>query len=294
MEPQITGSASRVVTVGSRAIGYRVFGDISSSRTVISAHGGLVSAGDASAYDEIARDRGIRIVSPDRPGVGMSDRDPQRSILSWGHEDVGAVLDDIGATDAVALGWSAGGQYALAAAVAQADRIRGVVVIAGALPLDDADNLRELNRMDRRLITLSRRLPATARSYFHVMRRMLRRRPEQVERLSEKSLGPADAAIIRARSEWYTACMLEAVTQINGAVDEYRVFGAPWGFTPAEVSAPVTIIQGDADQLIRPVWSSRMVSALPSATLVNFPEAGHFVGLAHPDAVMTALDEHLG
>lgn len=290
----MTGSSSHVVSIDGRAIRYRVFGDTSSPRTVISAHGGLVSGWDASAYDHIARDRGIRIVSPDRPGVGMSDRDPQRSILSWGHEDVGAVLDDVGAADAVALGWSAGGQYALAAAAAQADRIRGVVVIAGSLPLDDADNLRELNRMDRRLITLSRRLPATARSYFHVMRRMLRRRPEQVERLSEKSLGPADASIISVRSEWYTACMLEALAQIDGAVDEYRVFGAPWGFAPAEVSAPVTIIQGGADQLIRPDWSSRMASALPSAALVDFPEAGHFVGLAHPDAVMTAIEEHFG
>lgn len=294
MEPQPAASSSRVVTVGGRAIGYRVFGDTSSSRTVISAHGGLVSGWDSSAYDDIARDRGIRIVSPDRPGVGMSDRDPQRSILSWGQEDVGAVLDDVGAADAVALGWSAGGQYALAAAVAQPDRIRGVVVIAGALPLDDADTLRELGRMDRRLITLSRRLPATARSYFLVMRRMLRRRPEQVERLSEKSLGPADAAIIRARSEWYTACMLEAVTQIEGAVDEYRVFGAPWGFALADVTMPVTLIQGDADQLIRPSWASRMAAAVPSATLVSFPEAGHFVGLAYPDAVMTALDQHFG
>ena len=63
---------------------------------------------------------------------------------------------------------------------------------------------------------------------------------------------------------------------------------------PSRMTAVEAQAQGGADQLIRPDWSSRMASALPSAALVDFPEAGHFVGLAHPDAVMTAIEEHLG
>lgn len=283
---------THTVAVGERDIRVRVFGDPEAERTVISAHGGLVSGWDAAGYHDAATERGIRLLSPDRPGVGGSTAQPGRTILGWAREDVAAVLDDAGADSAVALGWSAGGQYALAAASALPHRISGAVVIAGALPLDDPENLSALNRMDRRLITLSRRVPATARTYFHVMRRMVRRRPEQVERMTARTLGAADAAIVHEAAEWYDRCMLEAMTQLDGAVEEYRVFAQPWGFAPADIAVAVTVFQGGADQLIRPEWGVRLADSLPAGTLREFPEDGHFVGIAHPDDVMDAVLAH--
>ena len=50
---------------------------------VISAHGGLACRLDVAAADGVARETGIRLISPDRPGVGQSDPLPGRTVLNW-------------------------------------------------------------------------------------------------------------------------------------------------------------------------------------------------------------------
>ncbi len=274
---------------GKRSIRYYPFGDPDADAAVLYCHGGLMSGWDAAVYDGAARDRGIRILSPDRPGVGGSDRRPGGSLLAWAREDARAILDAEHVQDAVVAGWSAGGQYALAVAREADPRIRGAVVIAGALPLTDPATFRELNRMDRRLIRLARTFPAGAGAWFRFARTAARRAPTAFRRSSGRALGPEDAAALARHADWYQRSSLDALRQIGGAVDEYRVFGADWGFEPADVAVPVTILQGEEDRLIRPDWADRMARAMPAATVVTRPGCGHLVGASDPDWVMARI-----
>ena len=50
---------------------------------VINAHGGLACRLDVAAADSISREAGVRLISPDRPGIGGSDPKPGRTILDW-------------------------------------------------------------------------------------------------------------------------------------------------------------------------------------------------------------------
>ena len=61
------------------------------------------------------------------------------------------------------MGWSEGGQYALAATFELAERVTGCAVIAGCPPLDDRATLAQSNHLDRVLATLSRRAPVALR-----------------------------------------------------------------------------------------------------------------------------------
>ena len=65
-----------------RRMGYAVYGH-PDGFVIVSAHGGLACRLDVAAADAVARDAGVRLVSPDHPGIGWSDPQPGRTVLDW-------------------------------------------------------------------------------------------------------------------------------------------------------------------------------------------------------------------
>ena len=57
----------------------------------------------------------------------------------------------------------------------------------------------------------------------------------------------------------------------------------------ADIKVPTLAIHGDADEAIPIEDARRTVAAVPSASLVSIPGAGHNVNLESPDAVNDAL-----
>ena len=51
---------------------------------VVNAHGGLSCRLDVAAADRHAHAAGVRLISPDRPGIGGSDPQPGRTIAGLG------------------------------------------------------------------------------------------------------------------------------------------------------------------------------------------------------------------
>jgi hypothetical protein len=77
-----------------RAVGYAQYGEPSGT-VVVNAQGGLACRLDVAAADAAARAAGVRLISPDRPGIGLSDPQPGRAILDWAG-DVLEVLNQLG------------------------------------------------------------------------------------------------------------------------------------------------------------------------------------------------------
>ncbi|MCU0269325.1 MAG: alpha/beta hydrolase [Acidimicrobiales bacterium] len=270
-----------------RSLGYATFGD-PDGWPVICNHGGLVCRDDVAPAADAARELGLCLVSPDRPGVGLSGRRPRRSLLDW-PEDVAVLLETLGIERFATFGWSLGGPYALALARSLGERVTAVVVVAGTVPLDDPDAFEELNRMDRRLCRLSRKHPSEARAVFQATRELALRSPKRFAKASARELCAADADVVRAGAEWYAAAVAEGLRHPRGVVDEYRVMAAPWGFAPEEVVAAVQLVQGADDTLVPPVWSQRLADRLPTADLTVVDGAGHFVAYGRWRDVLAPL-----
>ena len=134
-------------------MGYAQYGS-GDGLPVVNAHGGLACRLDVAAADLVAVEAGIRLISPDRPGVGLSDPQPGRTVGDWAR-DVTELLDQIDVDRFAVMGWSMGGQYAAALGHALPQRATRVAIIAGALPLTEPGVFDELPTMDRVLTRMS-------------------------------------------------------------------------------------------------------------------------------------------
>jgi len=284
-----TGATPTTITLpAGRALAVREYGD-PTGRPVVSCHGGLVCGLDVAGFDAAARAAGLRIVSPDRPGIGASDPAPGRTTGDWA-DDVAGLLDALAIDRAAVLGWSMGGQYALACAARIPDRVIRTVVVAGALPLDDDATFAALNAMDRRLTKLSAHHPHVARDVFRTLGEVARRAPNVWAHLTERGAVPAEAAALDALPDPGIAhAAAAALEHGDGMVEEYRAWVRPWGFTPEDVAGDVVIWQGGADELVPPAWGAQLASRIPGARLEARPDAGHFVAYTHTDEVLADL-----
>jgi hypothetical protein len=82
------------VRVDGRRLAYATYGD-PDGRPVLVHHGSPGSRLVGQLLDGAARERGLRLVAPDRPGFGRSTHDPDRTIPDW-PGDAAAVLDALG------------------------------------------------------------------------------------------------------------------------------------------------------------------------------------------------------
>ena len=160
-----------------RTLGYTIYGDPSGS-PVINCHGGLLSGHDVSPADDLARSLGLCIISLDRPGINRTSRLAGHGLLPWVNADLVPLLDYLELGTISVMGWSEGGQYALAASFALAGRLTKSAVLAGCPPLDNPETFKELNRLDHALAVLARRTPVAVRTVAAGTRQLARRFPE--------------------------------------------------------------------------------------------------------------------
>jgi pimeloyl-ACP methyl ester carboxylesterase len=214
-----------------------------------------------------AAERGLRLVTYDRPGYGESERDPGRSIASAAADAV-AIADALGAERFATWGTSGGGPHALACAALLAGRVVAAATLASPAPRVDgvdflggmgSDNVREFEAAFAGEAAL-RELLATA---------------EVVE--LESLFSPVDMAVMGGPVGAFLISSIEEGTKpgLDGWVDDDLAFVAPWGFDPGDISVPVQVWQGRQDWMVpyaHGVWLSRR---LPRVDVRFSPDDGH-------------------
>lgn len=290
-DPGAPGDGGQLGLPDGRRLAWSELGDPDGT-PVVWHHGGLSCRLDARRGDEVARDAGVRMIAPDRPGIGRSSRDPGRTVASWA-ADVGALADHLGLDRFATVGWSAGGPHALAVAAGLGDRVTRVATCGGMAPIRDRADRAELGlAVDRMLIPLSRRFPWAARRVVSLASG--RRGAEKAKAQTLKVLGATDRALLADRPAaevvlWADGRIETFRSGYAGTVDDYRAFGAPdWGFATEAVTAPVDCWQGADDDLVPRAHAERLATSLPDATLHVVDGVGHFLP-AQPEAFARVL-----
>jgi pimeloyl-ACP methyl ester carboxylesterase len=261
-----------------RTLAYLDLGD-PDGRVVVSNHGGLSSRLDVLPAHDAALAAGVRLISPDRPGIGRSTRQPGRTLLDW-PGDVAQLAAHLGADRFSVMGWSLGGPYAAACAHVLAPRVTGAALIASPIPCTWDDEGDHLNRMDRVFLELSGKAAPVDRTLFALLRLSAHRAPKA---FAKRSGVTGDLATE------VPAAVAEGLVDTAGVVDDYRVFRAPWGFEPDDLTVPVHLWQGDADELVPPSWGRRLADAIPGSQLTVVAGASHFLWYDHWTDIFDAL-----
>lgn len=254
-------------------------------------HGHPGSRLELQFADEAAADAGVRIIGLDRPGYGLSDFQPHRTILDW-PRDVEEVADMLGLDRFSVLGSSGGGPYALACAHEIPERITRVGVISGVGPYNAPGATRGMRWQNRVGFQLGARFPPLARLIMWSMGRQVRRRPERTLDAIAQAMSRADAEIA-GRPEVrriLAAVIAEAFRQgSRGAALDVVLLGRPWGFRLDGIKPVVFLWQGEADVLVPPAMGRHLAAQIPNCHATFFPGEGHLLVVGHMSEIVQAF-----
>lgn len=272
-----------------RRLGWAEFGD-PGGKAMLYFHGGISCRLDIRfAAGEFA-DRGIRVIAPDRPGVGLSDRKSDRNLLDWSF-DVAELMDKLYLEELPLLGWSLGSAYVFSCAYNLPGRFPRIATVGSCAMFDSPEYVQELGLfIDRLLITcpenfrwlLRAALELSGKAPPHMLKRSIE---------SEMSKSPPDLAVVRMMPASDLADFLygSLVQGGDGVIDDYWAVREPWGFDPGDIGVDIMLYHGEDDHLAPMSGSVRLSNLIPGARLVAVPDAGHFLLHRKLDMVIDLL-----
>jgi pimeloyl-ACP methyl ester carboxylesterase len=231
--------------------------------------------------DRIPLELGVRVIALDRPGIGLSDKSPGRTVLDRA-ADVVALADAMHLDRFACVGWSGGGAHALACAHAVPARVTAVALVSARAPLDGEGAASCLTPEWTRIERMARIAPWLMRAFFATQCRAIRRAPRRfVDRLVA-GLGPPDREILGdpAMRDMLDAMIGELVRQgSRGLFDDGLALARPWGFSPADVRVTVHLWHGLRDTVIPPSFGRYLARLIPGCQ-ARFPRTdGHMLYL---------------
>ena len=235
----------------------------------------------AQLTDEPARELGIRIISPDRPGISGSSLHPDRKLADWPHV-VDRVLDHLSIGEFRALAISGGAPYAYATATAMPNRVLAVAIACGAIPMAELEDARGLLPLYRWMLAFHRSRPQLLRRLFCMARPILALRPPVRLRpllLKMLMLRPCDAESLR------DAAAFEAIFEsqrrawrgsAEGVMADAQIYAQPWGFSLEDVHVPVRLWHGRQDRAFSVRLAEQVAKRFPNCKARFIDNAGHY------------------
>ena len=286
MIPQPT--AVRVDGVGD--VGVYEFG-ARDGRPVMTFHGTPACGAGFGWADEPAQARGLRIIAPDRPGVGLSTPRAGWTVTDW-PPIVDALADALEFDQYAVWGYSGGGPYAVAAAAAQPQRVVGAAIAAGMGEIGTFASPDDFAKTDRQFLSLSLKHPLVARASMRIAAAFARVSPKTAVRNMEKEFSESDAKVIADLGEprEVIALFTQAVMKTaRGVVDDYRSLSGTWGVDFGAITVPVQIFQGTADTMVPLHHAESLHARIPQSRLVTWPDEGHLGPITHVDEILDWL-----
>lgn len=261
-----------------RLLGYAEYGDTTGA-LVFYFHGWPSSRLEAGLLDAHCRAMRLRLLAPDRPGYGLSDFQPGRTLLSW-PRDVCELADHLGATRFSLLGVSGGGPYAIACGASIPHRVAALLLVGSVSPSDSAESIQGMVGLNRWLLTFARRAPWLAERFGAILLRALWGQGDQpIPASVERRLPPPDQRALQSKDlrEILISSSREALRHgTRGAAQDGLLLARPWGFTLDQVRLPVRLWHGERDVVVPPAMGRCLAQSLPNCHATFYPEDGHF------------------
>jgi pimeloyl-ACP methyl ester carboxylesterase len=233
--------------------------------------------------DESAGRRGIHVVAPERPGIGLSSPQPGRSLTGYAR-DLEQIADELGIGGFALVAESGGGPYALACAHELAERLVSVTVVGGLGPVGTAAATAGMAGGEQVGYAIARRAPVLSGRALALIARWGARYPGAFLRLCTSQFAEPDRRTLADAhvANLFVQDFLEAFRQGGRRVgEELGLLMEPWPFDPAAIRAPVRFFHGELDRTVPVGVSRELAEAIPGAELHVLAGEGHLSALLH-------------
>lgn len=267
----------RVTLPDGRCLGYADLGD-QSGPLVLYFHGTPGSRLEAALIADEAAAAHVRLVSIDRPGIGLSSGQPGGRVLDWPADaaNVAAALG-YGKSAFGVVGVSGGAPYALSCVRCIPDRLTHVALVSGHTPMAEPNS--GSGNQDEFIEFMLRR-PRLGRAALATLIRRLHSHPDKVLERVASQTAPNDRQLLLGNAQNRYGFHMNLLAATRGGPDEVmrhiRLLAGYWGFRLAELPpAPISIWQGGCDPIAPPAAGRYFHRQLASSEFFTDPKAGH-------------------
>jgi pimeloyl-ACP methyl ester carboxylesterase len=279
---------SQIQLPDGRALGYAEYGNLQGEPVVFLA--GAPNSRFMHPPTEPTEALGARLIVLERPGFGLSDFQPRRTLLDW-PDDVAAAADALGIDRFPLAGISAGAPYAAACAYKIPQRLTRVAIISGVGPMTVPGAMEEMPRVRQLGAKLAGSVPWLVWPLLWLISDP-HRDPERFYAHMLSGNSDADRALL-SRPETKAMLLrhyLEATRAgMRGFARDSIIVSNPWGFTPADISVPVYLWHGEDDANVSLSAARYLAQAIPNCQAKFISGEGHWLILKYWEGILSEL-----
>lgn len=280
-----------------RALAFCEFGD-ANGFPIFYAHGSPGSRIEGQIYHEKAKEYGLKLIVPDRPGFGQSSFQTSRRLLDY-PKDIAELSDHLGIDAFGSIGHSGGGAYSIICRHALPDRT------IFAMPLGGYTNFGEMagaanflkTKADRLAVSLSQSHPRLFQLFFIFLVLGVRYAPEYYLNALLQASEAADRAIVQGGNfkEILIDDQREALVQGGaGAALDCAILYSDWGISLKDIPGKVVLFQGTEDRLVPIEFARHLAANIPDSSVTILEGQGHLFPWQQQDLIFQTVLEWIG
>ena len=235
----------------------------------------------------------VRVVVIERPGLGLSDPQPLRTLADWCN-DACAVLDALSLPVVTLVGYSAGTAYALTLAAAHPDRVDRIHIVSGMAPTAAAE-IADMSPFNRWIHSLGNTMPPPLRrAVAGVSARVIGTGDKAAAfgiGLMKNAFTPAEREYLgRPEAAVFRQTVAENFRQgYDGYLVDLGIVTREWPISYTQIHHPVSAWYGSADRITPPSAAKDLRAVLPQTTVSITPDAGHLMIFMAWDELITRI-----
>jgi pimeloyl-ACP methyl ester carboxylesterase len=242
-------------------------------------HGSPSSRLESKLYisNELLRSLNVHLIAVDRPGLGLSDFQPNRRLLDW-PQDVLNLADQLNIERFAILAYSGGGPYGAVCALSIPHLMTRVGIVSGTAPFNQPGLTDGIPANNLRYFALSIERPWLGRLMLRMIGATARFAPNKMVANAHAALPEPDRLALDEPEDraGFLSMILDALRQgPRGAQHDTRLMVTDWDFRPQEIQMPVLLWHGEMDKNAPIAMGRFMANAIPKCEVKFYPGEGH-------------------
>ncbi len=273
-----------------RTLAYAEYGD-SGGKPVFFFHG-MPGSRFFRPPDQITTKMGVRLITTDRPGYGLSTFQPGRRFLDW-PGDIAQLADQLKLKKFAVMGHSAGGPYVAACAYALPERVTSASALSAAGPMNSPGATRGMAATNKLGLTIGRFIPwslwrALVWVFYH-------RRAQDPATDCKRGNGirplPDDVQLQnRVVFETCISSELEAFRPgLLGLAWEARLLTRPWEIPLEGIHVPYYLWHGTEDDQATLAMAQYVASKIPGSKIILCENEAHLLLFPHWEEILQQI-----